>query len=855
MRLAVVVGSPYERSGQLQAIPSADVDGDLMARRLAEADAGFSVVRLPAERGLAEKIEDVLLEQTGTLDEVLVYFSGYTVLSAERGPALLLDGDRLGTFSFMRLRGLVERFAKAFCLVIDAAAVVDAGQSLDAVVTAIGQSLTGDSKTATALVSVRRSDAPDSFGGSAFTGLVLTVLDWLGTGRESHQPVDVAWLYEGLKADEQLFREIPAAGLFPGAVGFVIFPPREAPSVEGEAVPSPVAQLLPSFAGSTALADELCAAGRFDEAALEYEANLVLLDHPSERAGALARYARALAGSGRAEVALERLGEAVELDASDLDVLSVRGEWAEAAGDFQNLMLVAESWLSKVSDDAKALGMLAAAAEGLGDAPRALDARRRLALRLEDPEARVGRLLELAATAEKDLSDPALALTLVEEALKLGPSHAGALQRVTELLGQAGHWDATLGHYDRAVAYSRDEATMALVARLLGTLADAASSDATLVAQALERLVQIKPQDAPLRDRLTDLYAGTGTAEAALYHGCIAARLLPMRTESYRRLLPLFDRAGAADGAFNAASVLEYLGEADINESLLVSQHKPEGLLPVRGAIVTAGWREGLYSHDADRELLSVLEALAGSAVRVGVGFAKHKKRYVEPDPATLQDPEKSTTMLAKTLAWTARVLAIEAPQLYVLPELSDALEVAPVERPSALAGRSLGSGLGLGELSFLWGRYLPRFRPELRALSFFGTPTELCALLTAAATLGGARGVNVRSLDGDTKRLYAALRREVRGPGLDKLRDAVRQLDSHSLLMRSQAALRWIDLLGVRAGLVCCGDLSAAADLVKRFPVEGLTRAEDQLGELLAFSVSAPHTELRRSIGVAVAG
>ena len=142
MRLALLVGSSYEQNGKLTALPSAEVDGDLMERRLGEADAGFKVLRFTAERGLAERIEQRLIAQTEPITDLLVYFSGYSVLSEDRGPALLLDGERLGTLSLTRLRNLFLLHSTSSCLIVDAAAVVDSGQSLNEVVSSIGTTLT-----------------------------------------------------------------------------------------------------------------------------------------------------------------------------------------------------------------------------------------------------------------------------------------------------------------------------------------------------------------------------------------------------------------------------------------------------------------------------------------------------------------------------------------------------------------------------------------------------------------------------------------------------------------------------------------------------------------------------------------
>src|SRR5450432_2456909 len=52
MRVAFVVVSSYEKNGQLALVPSAVVDGDLVARRLAQPDAAFVVFRFAAERDL-----------------------------------------------------------------------------------------------------------------------------------------------------------------------------------------------------------------------------------------------------------------------------------------------------------------------------------------------------------------------------------------------------------------------------------------------------------------------------------------------------------------------------------------------------------------------------------------------------------------------------------------------------------------------------------------------------------------------------------------------------------------------------------------------------------------------------------
>jgi hypothetical protein len=197
-------------------------------------------------------------------------------------------------------------------------------------------------------------------------------------------------------------------------------------------------------------------------------------------------------------------------------------------------------------------------------------------------------------------------------------------------------------------------------------------------------------------------------------------------------------------------------------------------------------------------------------------------------------------------------MLGVPLPQLYIVPDLERDLEILASESPSTLANRALGSGFGLGQLAFLWGRHLSRYREEVRVLSYFGTVAELMSLLEAALALGGAPGIDVRSLDGDSKRLYAALRREVRGPLLERLQNIARAVSLNDLEARAEAELSGLERLGVRAGLAVSGDVCAAAELIRRFP-SGAS-VDQQLGELYAFAISREYASLRQRMGVAVA-
>ena len=319
-----------------------------------------------------------------------------------------------------------------------------------------------------------------------------------------------------------------------------------------------------------------------------------------------------------------------------------------------------------------------------------------------------------------------------------------------------------------------------------------------------------------------------------------------------RRLLAEFERVGDRDGAYRAACCLEALGAADVNESLLVSAHRPEGLQPVRAALSYSDWQERLSVGCNDPQTNAILRALAPALGRVGFQHARRLRREPVLSEDCRQDPEKSTTTLAKTLHWTSRFLCVPAAELYLVPDSIDPLVLVPgPEHPLLTCARALGSGFSLPELVCVWARELSFARPEQAALCYFPNASELAQLLSAALAVGGAIGM--RAIDDDAKRLASGLKREVRGPSLAALEAAARAYPVRELAARTNAFIRSAEFVSGRVALVACGSLELALAIDQRFPRRCLTRADERRADLLRFTVSPELGQLRAALGVAV--
>ena len=606
MRLAILAASSYAECQKLSELADATLNLDVLGQRLADTDAGYVVQAFRAERGLAEAIEHVLASAGEPVESLLFYFSGYAMVADERGPALLLDGERLGTLTFKRLRRVLDEHVQNAFVVLDTLSAFD-GETPAVDAASLLASALGAGTTPVHTLVAHRAEA-DAVARSPFSSLFELVLDWQST---RPTPLDTEELVRALRAEEALFSALPAFEFARGDLPFQVLLGTRPQSLAPEAPPP---------------------------------------------------------------ASLEPVPDAVRVSADE------RSRALEAS----------------------------VTAEVEGDLPRAL-AEARIAVR-----------------------------------------------------GDA-----------------RDASTL-------------------------------------------DWAFG------------------------------LFERSNDPEGAYHAAEALALVGGASAAQLELVARHRPEGLLSARGVLAEADWLKNLLNPERDATTERLVRALGEGAVELGLETSQRKRRGATLDPRAEQDPEKSTTTLARTLVWSARLLGLPRPKLYVLERVSGDLAVGEVKTPAVTASKTLGSGLSLPELAFRWARVLVYFRPELRLLAHFSGPGELAALGRAASALV-APGPPPR-LDADAKLLLRGLRRHVRGPVLASLADVVGTSTAADVSGRLTAWARGAELLAGRAGLLACGNLELAAAVTERAPLATVSSRE-QVDDLIAYSLSPEYALLRARLGVALGG
>ena len=960
MRLAIIIGSSYEKATNLPALPSSGIDVQFVADGLAEYDSGFSTMVLAPGKKLEAQLERVL-DDCGDDNDVLFYFSGH-VSVADGVADLLLDHRKGGRLAFGRAVELFKGRARAALVVIDAvhAPVPEDPAASAAVVAEIREAVAPKESGVGLLVAARSSDRPVPSGPSLFTRLWLQALE----GARPAEPggaVTAAEVFSAMRNDEERFLEIPASGYFGGARELAMSsgaqpgaptsqPPssdaapmserapkkpkgrgsgsmkavtddapvssEEPPSSErapmsdrapkkpkshrsGEmrAVQAPPKRVAgpPSVEAMIAEGDAHAREGRGDEAVRAYKKalmfigakrspeKLVLYVKIGERkleAGssreALSNFDKALAidpqhaGAFTASadllreqqdyVGLERLHrrrlEAQKTEDERFETLRViAAMWLDEANDLKKGAEVLDKALALRPDDPGALELLVGVQDRLGRHARAVATRRKLAQALEDPASRSAVLTDAARIVAEHLPNKADAVDLAREALEADASALGALEVAATQLGKKRRWRELVEVYESVLERTQDEQVAWDLAKKLGMLQRDELDDAEGACRAFELAIEKDESDVQLRYWLAELYQVSGDLEKAARQFQQAARFSPMSADVHRRALWLFEQQGRADAAWNACAALDYLGEADINESLVADAHRPEEQLAVTGGLTEEDWLEGLFHPERDDDVNAILATVAEPAIRLRLEQLGDAGQLPDLDPARREDPEASTTTLARTLAWTSRLLGIDVPDLYLEPAVEGDLVAMPAEKPTAVASRKLGSGLSLPELAFLWGRNLALHRSEHRIVVFFPTLREVAVLFLAALSLGEEQSDAVESLDGDAARFAEALRESLSEDDAALLRHAVSRFEPTRARRRVRRWAHAIQFACNRAGLVACGDVQLAADLIRRFPAQTETSEDDQIGDLLAYSISDAYGTLRDRIGVTVKG
>jgi tetratricopeptide (TPR) repeat protein len=498
-----------------------------------------------------------------------------------------------------------------------------------------------------------------------------------------------------------------------------------------------------------------------------------------------------------------------------------------------------EAALAVAPENPDALARLARAQQALDRPAQAAAALRRLVDVPDLPrDALLVHLLALADAAER-LGSRARALAACRRALTLAPSHDGALRLLLRLEEASGDPWAQAAALERAAEAShtpefRSDAHAGAARLYAGPLLGA-----TKAVEHLRAALEIDPDRDAERAVLAELLEEVAPLAALDEHRILIARD-PLRLASWTAVYRHFERARAHDRAYVAATVVRWLGAAPPGaaaERLLLEGDR-QGLSSPR-SLDASGW--GLLRAPGDGGPLADVLAIAGDAIASAVAT---------PD-ARRGEPLRTDHPFRRVLAELGRALGAPAYELYGTQP--GRLEIEPGVPYPVRVGSDLARHTTIREQRFLLGRIAARLRAR-SCLAELLAPASLEAWILAAARCA------LGSSDDDLARQVArGLGRRARRTLEAPARALLEAKPGPDAAGWRAAAARTAD----RAGLVLCGDVPTAIDLLLRDGSgRGLDRSDAiaaagtraDVRALLAFAASEAHFVLRQRLRVAIA-
>jgi tetratricopeptide (TPR) repeat protein len=532
--------------------------------------------------------------------------------------------------------------------------------------------------------------------------------------------------------------------------------------------------------------------------------------------------------------------------------------WQTVAGDLSRARALFTRALEIRGDDLGVLGKLRSVHEALGSVPDVLAVRKKIAELTNEPRARAEAWFDLGKYAISELRREELGLEHLDRALESDPTMLEPLAVMARVLADRQEWSQLEQAYRRMLerveripkGAIRTEVTWELCRRL-GILFREHLEDPGLALDAFEDAVHEKPNDLPTRLTAADLARSIGKHDRAAAHLEVAASLDPARVATFHELFEVFQKLRRPDQAYQAACATMYLRQADARERFIFEEHKPDGVLKPSYVLPADAW-EYLRVHDRDTFAEAVLAAAAPAAIPLRLAALAAEGRLPDLDPATRQDPEKSTISIVRSFAWAARLLGVHAPAVYLVDEKDLALASVFAEEPTVFIGNKVLRGRSLAELAFFVGRHLTSHVGPHRMLLYYPSIEDLSACFLAAVIASRPEAPVPPTIRPPVVELARGMALRLSEEQRAALKKAVTAFEEHGGSANLGAWVAAVERCSTRAGYLLAADLEASASVLKSEP-RGVLDADAKIGDLLAFAVSEDHHALRAALGVAI--
>lgn len=477
----------------------------------------------------------------------------------------------------------------------------------------------------------------------------------------------------------------------------------------------------------------------------------------------------------------------------------------------------------------------------------------RIADLVEEPEQKVRYYISAAKVYRREIGNINKAVHYFEKALDINPQDPDANRAIVDTLEQNMAWDKLELHYKKLIARMPKDATkddklivykpfFELLSKKLKK-----KSDAAVIGDAVFKL---NPDDEAHAEHLAELYGWDleYAPKAVELHRSLLEKNTA-RADSLRQLYRIFSAQRDPDKTWCAASVLSLLNACTPEEHRYYKDYRPSDLQSFTNVLDETQWTKRLFPKNMDRTVTSIF-----SIIQDAIFKAKGQplSRY-GLDLSQAVDVTQSQYTASAFVNFAAGTLGLTPPPFFFLQGAApgfQVLETAPPVLVSDGDEQSLTDRVGT---AFLLGQQIALFYPGLFVSQMATSGTEMLSWLLASIRMFVPTMPVPDDIAGQISDKLTPLRSSLDDFAMERLQGHV-----HTFVSTSSAEVnlkKWskaVCFTQDRAGLLLCGDLSAAVKMLRE-RVQDEKQLADRLRAITLFAISEEHFELRAHLGAAL--
>jgi tetratricopeptide (TPR) repeat protein len=473
------------------------------------------------------------------------------------------------------------------------------------------------------------------------------------------------------------------------------------------------------------------------------------------------------------------------------------------------------------------------------------------------PDKKARYFYTMAQLYRDKLEDQDRAIELFNDALDLNADLLEAFERINKILTTQKNWKQLERQYrkmlHRVTGKSKPDLEFTLWHQL-GLIYRDRIKEVNPAIEAFRMASNLRPGEITERQILSELYEMGGHFDDAVVEQQGILESDPLNVEPYRALYRLYLHQKAYDQAWCVAAAIAFMGKAGAEEQRFFDDHRPRGMLQVKGILSNDVWFKHLFHSDLNLYVSKIFEMIYPAALQAKIAQLKAQNKLPALNKKYKQDPATSTLTFSKTFGWASQVLGVQVPELYVRNDVPGAVVAVPSVPLASVAGQTVLTGFQPQELTFICGKHLAAYRGELYIRNLFPTQAELTIMLFAGVTLAAPNTPMPGDMAQQIRMTAQELAKYIQPVQLEGLRTVVKRFLDEGAKANVKHWGNAAEHSATRAGFVLCGDLEVAKKIVTAEPVvPGAPTAKEKMKDLLLFSVGEHYAALRRALGVEI--